>query len=204
MRLCDEKKRWWNAYLLQNKTKHLLTEKQLIEDCQRGVKTSQYELVRRYSPMLMAACRRYVKNEAIAKDVLQESLIRIFKNIKKFQPTGPFENWMRRITVRCAFTALDKTKIKKEIELTDHHLDSSVAPDVFSYLGLEELTRIIETLPIGYRTVFNLNVIEGYSHGEIGELLQIKESTSRSQLTRAKKLLQEKLRAINYQKKTSA
>ena len=104
---------------------------------------------------------------------------------------------------RCAFTALDKTKIKKEIELTDHHLDSSVAPDVFNYLGLEELTRIIETLPIGYRMVFNLNVIEGYSHREIGELLQIKESTSRSQLTRAKKLLQEKLSAINYQKKTS-
>lgn len=181
----------------------MLTEKQLIEDCQRGVKTSQYELVRLYSPMLMAACRRYVKNEAIAKDVLQESLIRIFTNIKKYQPTGPFENWMRRITVRCAFTALDKTKIKKEIELTDHHLDSSVAPDVFNYLGLEELTRIIETLPIGYRTVFNLNVIEGYSHKEIGKFLQIKESASRSQLSRAKKLLQEKLSAINYKKKTS-
>ncbi|MFT4665561.1 MAG: RNA polymerase sigma factor (sigma-70 family) [Polaribacter sp.] len=182
----------------------MLTEKQIIQDCQKGVKSSQYELVRRYSPMLMAACRRYVKNEASAKDVLQESLIRIFTNIKKYQPTGPFENWMRRITVRCAFTALDKTKIKKEIELTDHHLDSSVAAEVFNYLGLEEITRIIETLPIGYRTVFNLNVIEGYSHKEIGELLEIKESASRSQLTRAKRILQEKLNAINYQKKTSA
>lgn len=182
----------------------MLTEKQIIQDCQKGVKSSQYELVRRYSPMLMAACRRYVKNEASAKDVLQESLIRIFTNIKKYQPTGPFENWMRRITVRCAFTALGKTKIKKEIELTDHHLDSSVAAEVFNYLGLEEITRIIETLPIGYRTVFNLNVIEGYSHKEIGELLEIKESASRSQLTRAKRILQEKLNAINYQKKTSA
>ncbi|MFK7807892.1 MAG: RNA polymerase sigma factor [Saprospiraceae bacterium] len=182
----------------------MLSEKQLIENCQKGVKASQYELVRRYSPMLMAACRRYVRDEATAKDVLQETLIRVFKYLKKYKATGSFENWMRRIAVRCAFTALDKVKIKKEIELSDHHLDSSIAPEIFNYLGLEEIQRHIDALPIGYQTVFNLYIIEGYSHREISDLLHITESASRSQLTRAKKLLQQYLTTAHHQKRTSA
>lgn len=182
----------------------MLSEEQLIKDCQRGKKTSQYELVKRYSKMLMAACRRYVKDESSAKDVLQETFIRIFTNIKKYEPTGPFENWMRRIAVRCALTALDKTAIKKEIALTAHHLTGSIEPEVYNYLGIETISRLIDELPLGYRTVFNLNVIEGYTHKEISELLQITESASRSQLTRAKKMLQKKIVLINTQKTTSA
>ena len=182
----------------------MLSEKQLINDCQQGKKASQYELVKRYSGMLMAACRRYVKDESSAKDVLQETYIRIFTHIKKYESTGSFENWMRRIAVRCALTWLDKSCFKKETELTPFHSNNAAEPDVYHYLGIEEISSLIDELPIGFRTVFNLNVIEGYSHREISELLEITESTSRSQLTRAKKMLQKKLNFINSHKRTSA
>ena len=198
----ENQTRYIHIHFLEKR--NLISEKQLIRDCQQGIKTSQYELVKRYSGMLMAACRRYVKDESSAKDALQETFIRIFANIKKYEPIGPFENWMRRIAVRCALTALDKSSIKKEIELTDHHLNGAIEPDVFNYLGIEEISRLIDGLPQGYRMVFNLNVIEGYSHREIAELLDITESASRSQLTRAKKMLQKKLILINSQKRTSA
>jgi len=182
----------------------LLTEKQIIRDCQQGIKSSQYELVKRYSGMLMAAGRRFVKDEATAKDVLQESLIRIFKNIQKYEPTGSFENWMRRITVRCALTSLDKAKIKREIELSEQHLNTSKEPAIFGYMELEEISRLIDELPIGYRTVFNLNVIEGYTHKEIAADLNITASASRSQLTRAKKMLQVKINSLEQQIRNSA
>lgn len=182
----------------------MLSEKQIIEGCQQKVKSCQQELVRRYAKMLMSACRRYIKDESAVKDVLQETFIRIFTKIKKYEPIGPFENWMRRIAVRCAFTWLDKTKIKKEIELTHQHLNGSIEPEVYHYLGFEEINRLVDELPVGYRTVFNLNVVEGYPHKEIAELLEITESASRSQLTRAKRMLQKKINLINSQKRTSA
>jgi len=171
----------------------LITEKQLIKDCQRGIKSSQYELVKRYSSMLMAICRRYAKDEPSAKDVLQESLIRIFSNINKYKNTGSFEGWMKTITVRCALTWLDKSHFKREVNQLDFHLNESIQPDVYDYLGVEEIQKIVEELPLGFKTVFQLNVIEGFSHKEIGEILQITESASRSQLTRAKRLLRKKI-----------
>jgi len=182
----------------------LLSEKQLIEDCLAGKKTSQYELVKRYSRMLMAACRRYVKDEAKAKDVLQETFIRIFKHLGKYEPTGSFENWMRRIAVRCALSALDKSYLQKEIALTEEHSHTATEPEVYDYLGFEAINRLINELPLGYRTVFNLSVIEGYSHKEIAESLGITASASRSQLTRAKKMLQKKINSTNIQTRTSA
>lgn len=92
----------------------MISEKQLIKDCQHGKKSSQYELVRRYSGMLMTVSRRYVSDQASAKDVLQESFIRIFTYIDKFKHTGSFEGWMRRITVRCALQWIGKSHFKKE------------------------------------------------------------------------------------------
>jgi len=178
----------------------LLTEKQIINGCQEGIKECQRALVIRYSAMLMAVCRRYVQDESAAKDVLQNTFIRIFTNIKKYQPTGSFENWMRRIAVRCAFTWLDKRKIKKEIELTAHYSNGVIEPEVYHYLGFEEINKLVNELPLGYRTVFNLNVVEGYSHREIGALLEITESASRSQLTRAKKMLRKSISLLNVQK----
>jgi len=152
----------------------------------------------------MAAARRFVKDEATAKDVLQESLIRIFKNIGKYEHSGSFEAWMRKITVRCALTSLRKSKIKSEIELSEQHYSKTVEPIVFGEMGLKEIQRLIETLPIGYRTVFNLNVIEGFTHREIAHDLDITESASRSQLSRAKKMLQEKIYSLEQTIRNSA
>ena len=167
----------------------MISEKQLINDCQKGIKSSQYKLVRRYSGMLMKVSRRYVSDQASAKDVVQESFILIFRYIDKFKNTGSFEGWIRKITVRCALQWIGKSHFKKETSLTNLEVNDSVDPAIFNKLGIEEITIMVAELPIGYRTVFNLNVMEGYNHNEIGELLGITESSSRSQLTRAKRLL---------------
>lgn len=171
----------------------MISEKQLIKSCQEGIKQSQYLLVKRYSAMLMTVCRRYARDDAMAKDVLQESFIRIFKYIGDYKPTGSFEAWMRRIAVRSALQWIEKGYFKREAsteELPDERLSE---PDVYHYLGTEVILQKIQELPEGYRTIFNLNIIEGYSHKEIAALLNITENTSRSQLVRARRLLQQKL-----------
>ncbi len=182
----------------------LLTEKQLIRDCQKGKKASQYELVRRYSAMLMTLCRRYASDEAMAKDILQETLIRIFAQIGKYERTGSFEAWMRRLAVRVALNWLDRKYIRRETFPVEMELGESVAPIVFDHLGTEEILSLVQELPLGFRTVFNLYAIEGYAHKEIASLLGITESASRSQLTRARKLLQKKLEIKHSTKFRSA
>ncbi len=171
----------------------MVTEKKLIQDCQRGIKSSQYLLVKRYSGMLFSVCRRYIRDEAMAKDVLQESLIRIFQNIDKYQETGSFEAWMRKIAVRRSLQWLEKSCFQHETQPSELPDKELVEPEVFAKLGAEEILKTVRELPVGFRTVFNLYVIEGYSHKEISRLLNITESTARSQLVRARKMLQKKL-----------
>ena len=200
--LLQRKTLFKNLYTIKNE--NLISEKQLINDCQKGIKSSQYKLVRRYSGMLMKVSRRYVSDQASAKDVVQESFILIFRYIDKFKNTGSFEGWIRKITVRCALQWIGKSHFKKETSLTNLEVNDSVDPAIFNKLGIEEIKIMVAELPIGYRTVFNLNVMEGYNHNEIGELLGITESSSRSQLTRAKRLLKKKLESINITKYRSA
>ena len=166
----------------------MLSRDELIASCQKGKKESQYELVKRYSGQLMTVCRRYARDNSMAKDILQESFIRIFRNIRQYKPTGSFEGWMHTITVRCALQWIDKSHLRHEsnAELIP---ESSQGPDIYSDLALEDIMGYIQELSPGLRAVFNLNVIEGYSHKEIGELLDIAESTSRANLLRARKTL---------------
>ncbi len=171
----------------------MITEKQLIQDCQQGRKESQFLLVKRYSGMLMTTCRRYARDEAMAKDVLQETLIRIFGNISKYRPIGSFEAWMRRIAVRCSLQWLEKSHFRRESPTEKFDKDQMMEPAIYNQLATENIIKAVQELPDGFRTVFNLNVIEGYSHKEIAELLNITESSSRSQLLRARRLLQKKL-----------
>jgi RNA polymerase sigma factor (sigma-70 family) len=174
-----------------------LTKEQLIKACQKGHKKEQYMLVERYSGMLMSICRRYAPNQANAQDILQESLIRIFKHIQDYQPTGSFEGWMKKITVRCALQWLKQSFILKESAYDYGSEEEIIEPEVYQNMNEEEIIQLIQELPDGYKAVFNLYVIEGYNHQEIAELLNIQESTSRSQLGRARKLLQKKLNTIN-------
>lgn len=179
-------------------------EDQLIKGCRRGKKKSQYELVKRYSPGLMSLCRRYAPDEATAQDMLQEAFIRIFTHIGSYEPTGSFEGWMRKITTRCALQWLNKYNLRQELLHTEPEEENSLEPEIYEQLDAEDIIKIIQELPVGFRTVFNLHVIEGYSHKEIAELLEIQESTSRSQLGRARKLLQKKMNLLSQKKYKSA
>ncbi len=171
-----------------------LTEADIIKGCQKGDARAQKELVVRYSPLLMTVSRRYSKDNELAKDILQETLIKVFKNIHKYKPTGSFVGWMRRILINTALQTFDKSCFKREISgLGELNLQPSMPPDVYDHLGEEELLALIDQLPEGFKQVFNLYVIEGMSHKEIAEMLGVTESTSRSQLVRARNSLRKML-----------
>jgi len=173
----------------------VLTEEQIIKGCQSKKKDCQYELVSRYSGMLMTVCRRYSYDEASAKDILQETFIRIFTAIDKYKPTGSFEAWMRKIAVRNSLQWLKKQKIRFAPFNPDERETLSEDPEIFGTLEIESVIEEIQGLTNSLRVVFNLNVIEGYSHKEIAEMLHISESSSRVHLTRARAILQQRLNA---------
>lgn len=163
---------------------------QLIQGCQRQEAKSQKALFLLYSEALYATCVRYVGDEEIAKDVLQDSFLAIFQYIKSFDPSkGSLFTWMNKICIHQSLR-----QIKSKFTLLDvFDLPALEVPNKENnpeeLVQIEELFHIIKNLPEPYRTVFNLFEIEGYSHFEIAEMLQIKEGSSRSILSRAKKLL---------------
>lgn len=174
----------------------MLTEKDLITTCQKGDKRSQYLLVERYSGMLATVCRRYARDNAMAQDILQETLILIFTHIKKYKHTGSFEGWMRRIAINCSLQWIGRSYFMKETATTDFNesdLEKIEHPIIFKQLAEEEIIRLMQTMPDGYRTILNLYCIEGFSHKEIAEMLKISVNTSRSQLLRARKKLINKM-----------
>ena len=129
-----------------------------------------------------------------AEDVLQEAFIRVFKSLHQFRSEGTLEGWMRKTFVRVAINQLKRSKI-----VIDHIESADVAgsDDVISELGAEEILSLVQQLPVGYRTIFNLSVVEGYSHLEIGQMLGIEAVTSRTQLMRAKQMLRQKIHQLN-------
>ncbi|UKN03659.1 RNA polymerase sigma factor [Paracrocinitomix mangrovi] len=141
--------------------------------------------------MMKGICLRYASNEAEAEDILQEAFIRSFKNLERWSQTGPLGAWLRKITVNTALEQYRKNKSLKNLSqfLNGNDLQPTVADDAIEQLELEDLMRKIQQLPTGFRTVFNLYAVEGYTHKEIGELLDISEGTSKSQYSRARVLL---------------
>jgi RNA polymerase sigma-70 factor (ECF subfamily) len=132
-----------------------------------------------------------------SNDVIQEAFVKIYKNLDKYSFKGSFEGWMKRIVVNCCLEYMAKhKKVKFESETVLLNTSSSNWELPISDMSVQEIVEMVNKLPIGYRTVFNLNVIEGYSHKEIGEQLGISESASRSQLTKAKAKLKELLKEI--------
>jgi len=169
------------------------TEHKIIAGCQAQDPLFQKELVLRYSGLLMTVARRYCADNSLAKDVLQESLVKILRAIPNYKSTGSFEAWMKKIVVNSALQNRSTKRFKFELNGYEHLPEQEIAPNIYGQLNAEELLSLINDLPDGFREIFNLYAIEGYSHLEISELLNIKESTSRSQLSRARKLLQYKL-----------
>ena len=130
-----------------------------------------------------------------AQDILQETFIRIFKSFKTYDPDkGALSTWMRKIAINCALRSLNKKTLEiSNLSVVDYDQKYNVEPEAISKLSHDDLLKIVQTLPDGYRQVFNLSVIEGYSHREIGEMLGIAAVSSRSNLSRAKQLLRKKI-----------
>lgn len=179
--------------------KNKLTEIEIIAGCKKEKRRHQKALVDKYAPTLFTVARRYTRDDHTAKDILQEALHLIFKNIKKYEPTGSFQGWMRRIVITSSLKYLrDKDFLKNVVEFEPVH-SSSISPEAYLKLDYEEIIHLIKKLPKGAREVFNLYIIDGYDHNEIAALLGISATTSRSQLTRARKWLRHQL---NHEKKT--
>ena len=181
-----------------------LTDKQLLYQCLNNSRKAQNILYKKYSPKLFGTCLRYAKNNTDAEDILQEGFIKIFKYLKDFRNEGHFEGWMRKIMVTTALNFYKrKSLLNKEVDPDFVNAPSMSVPDVISLLSSEELLSMIQELPDGYRMVFNLNTIEGYSHKEIGEIMSISVNTSKSQLSRARNSLQNKINKVFELEKNS-
>lgn len=172
--------------------KKLLAQKEIIRQCLNNERQAQFKLYEKYSPALFGVCLRYAKNSTDAEDILQEGFIKVFRYLKDFGGRGSFEGWLRKIMVNSALNFYKrKNLISKGVdpETVQYYVATENDVNAVAKMNHEELLNIIKNLPDGYRTVFNLNVIEGYSHKEIGSLMQISVNTSKSQLSRARKSL---------------
>ena len=175
-------------------SKTRFTDGQLLEKCLQNDRKAQNMLYKKYSARLFGTCLRYAKNYTDAEDILQESFIKIFKYLKDFRNEGHLEGWMRKVIVTTAINFYKrKNLLNKDVDPEYVNTPSVATPDAISLISNEELLAVVQELPEGYRMVFNLNSIEGYSHKEISEIMNISVNTSKSQLSRARSALQNKL-----------
>jgi len=171
-------------------------ETEMIDGCLRQNRQAQQQLYQRYSGKMYGLCCRYVKDRMEAEDVLVMSFTKIFERIGQYKGEGSFEGWIRRVVVNESLTYLRKHKnmyLETDIE------DAAYEPDyqrLENELEANDLLKLVESLPVGYRTVFNMYAIDGYNHQEIADQLGISENTSKSQLSRARALLQKKLNEL--------
>lgn len=167
-------------------------ENQLIALCKSGDRKGQKELYERFAPTMLSVCKRYLKQMEEAEEVLLTGFMKVFTRIDQFQSEGSFEGWIRRIMVNESLNALKKRKM---LFVDDDPEESQMMIDAddMERDNTDALMAMIERLPDGYRTVFNLYAIEGFNHREIGEQLGISENTSKSQLSKARKHLQAQL-----------
>jgi RNA polymerase sigma factor (sigma-70 family) len=164
-------------------------EKKLIKNCLAGNAAAQEKLFKKYYALMLGICLRYAKDRDGALEILQEGFIKIFGNLDKFKFEGSFQGWMKRIMVNSAIDKYRKNSAEPVSYDIEDHQNLGVKDDVFSNFEKEDLLNCIQELPEGYRTIFNMYVIEGFSHKEIAKELNISEGTSKSQLFKAKQLL---------------
>ena len=171
-------------------------EAELIEGCRQNERTAQKALYEQMAGKMFALCCRYVKDRLEAEDVLVTAFTKMFERIDQFKGEGSFEGWVRKIVVNEALSYLRKNKsmyLTTEIEAADREPDFN---NMGNQLEAEDLLKLVAALPAGYRIVFNLYAIDGYTHKEIATQLGISENTSKSQLSRARSYLQNKLLEI--------
>jgi RNA polymerase sigma factor (sigma-70 family) len=159
-----------------------------------GNRRMQEELYRRFSPRMYAVCLRYATNSEEAQDILQEGFIKVFKKLDSFRGDGSFEGWIRRIFVNTAIEHFRRRKYLMPVTEKEENTIEGKYTSALDDLGVKDIMALVQELSPGYRTVFNMYVVEGYTHKEIADMLGISEGTSKSQLSRAKVILQDMVR----------
>lgn len=175
-------------------------DNKIIDDCIKGKRHAQNKLYEKYAAQMLGLCMRYAKNKDEAEDIMQEGFIKVFLNIEGFRREGSFEGWIKRIMINTAITH-NKQNLKHQYqtdinEIEESHVVDEVKQDDDAVkLPRSKLMELIQTLPDGYKLVFNLYVFEKYTHKEIGGMLGISDNTSKSQLSKARRLLASKIAA---------
>jgi len=165
----------------------------ILDGCRKGRRRSQEELYRRFAPAMYGIALQYASGEDDAKDILQEGFVKAFRKLNQVRNPSAFPGWIRRIMINTALEKYRSQAVMQRIDETNIEPDPVSGDEVFESLGCEELVSLIQTLTPRYRMVFNLYAIEGYSHQEISEELGISVGTSKSNLSRARSILQEKI-----------
>lgn len=169
-----------------------MTEEAILQGCLKNDAAAQRELYNKYSSKMLAVCYRFAHNREDAEDMLQEGFIKVFTQFHTFENRGSLEGWIRRIVVHTSINILKKNKRFNESVDIIHATNVQVREEsVPAIIQAKQVVECIRMLPIGYKTVLNLYAVEGYSHREIADMLDIQESTSRSQYTRAKAMLED-------------
>lgn len=170
-----------------------MSEEQLINKCLKQDPKAQKALYEKYAPKMLGICMRYIKDRTNAEDVMIRGFLKVFEKMDQFNHSGSFEGWIKRIMVNEALMFIRKNKnmyLEIDIEYAEKEPDYQ---NLENMIEASELMKIINGLPTGYRTIFNLYAIEGYSHKEIADMLEISENTSKSQLSRARLFLQKRV-----------
>ncbi|MCZ8198028.1 MAG: RNA polymerase sigma factor [Flavobacterium sp.] len=172
-------------------------EKELIELAVENNRHAQHQIYSKFSPKMLSVCRQYIKDLQQAEDVMITAFMKVFTNLKHFEHKGSFEGWIRRIMINECISYIRVQKKVKFIEDENYYEESF--NNIESKFSVDDIQFLIDSLPDGYRMVFNLYAIEGYKHQEIAELLGINEGTSKSQLSHARKMLQTNITKLkNY------
>ena len=171
--------------------------KKIVKDCKAGKRDAQAKLFKLFSEKMFGVCLYYCKDYTAAEDILQDGFIKVFKSIKQFESKGSFEGWIRRIMVNTALERYRKQHMLYAVNEIEYYTESLSYDDIIDSISAKDLLGFIQDLSPKYRMVFSLYAIEGYSHQEIGKKLGISEGTSKSNLSRARKILQNKVKE-NY------
>jgi RNA polymerase sigma-70 factor (ECF subfamily) len=176
----------------------MMSDRQIIELCAKHDRKAQQVLYDRYSRLLLGVCLRYATDKAEAEDILQDSFLKIFYNIKDFTGSGSFIGWLRKVAVNTAITHYHKNlKYRYHADIEDYvSVEIGITSFEEDFFTSDELYKVLNELPTGYRMVFNLYAIEGYKHKEIAEMLGIDTNTSKSQYSRAKAVIRDKLEKL--------
>jgi RNA polymerase sigma factor (sigma-70 family) len=173
----------------------MMSDQQIIKLCAKHDRKAQQILYDRYSRLLLGVCLRYATDKAEAEDILQDSFLKIFFNIKEYSGSGSFIGWLRKVAVNTAITHYHKNlKYRYHVDIEDYiSVETGTTSFEEDFFTSDELFKVLNELPAGYRMVFNLYAVEGYKHKEIAEMLGIDTNTSKSQYSRAKAVIRDKL-----------